>query len=63
MTSNDRPIPPGRYDRREDYLNVSVREALSIPLPEGEVGEGLALSADRGEIPPYCIKPRRPARA
>ncbi|MDE2779859.1 MAG: alpha/beta fold hydrolase [Chloroflexota bacterium] len=37
-------------NRPNAYLRVPVRDARTIPLPDGDKGEGLALRMDRGEI-------------
>ncbi len=37
-------------DRPSGYLKVNVNEVRSIPLPDGDAGEGLLLATDRGEI-------------
>ena len=38
-------------NRPDAYLKIAVNEVRSIPLPDGDVGEGLALATERGEIP------------
>jgi pimeloyl-ACP methyl ester carboxylesterase len=38
-------------NRPDAYLKVAVKEVRSIPLPDGDAGEGLSLATDRGEIP------------
>ena len=48
MPDSQQSIPPGRPDT---YLKVAVKEVRSIPLPDGDVGEGLALTTERGEFP------------
>ena len=40
------------------YLKVEVNEVRPIPLPDGDVGEGLTLVTERGDIP--CILHRAP---
>ena len=41
----------GSESRPNGYLSVAVKELRAIPLPDGQVGEGLALVTDRGEAP------------
>ncbi len=41
----------GGGDRSGAYLRVEVKEVRSIPLPDGDVGEGIAVVTERGEIP------------
>lgn len=41
----------GQANRPDAYLKIAVNEVRSIPLPDGDVGEGLALATERGEIP------------
>ncbi len=41
---------PAAGDRPSGYLKVNVNEVRSIPLPDGDAGEGLSLATDRGEI-------------
>lgn len=48
MTENEQTSNENRPDA---YLKVPVRGVRSIPLPDGDTGEGLALTMDRGEIP------------
>ena len=48
MAMNQQPSSGSRPDA---YIRVPVRETRSIPLPDGDTGEGLSLSMDRGEIP------------
>lgn len=48
MTENEQTSNENRPDA---YLKVPVRGVHSIPLPDGDTGEGLALTMDRGEIP------------
>ena len=38
-------------NRPMGYIKVDVKEVRSIPLPDGDVGEGLSLVTDRGAIP------------
>ena len=38
-------------NRRDTYLRVGTKEVHSISLPDGDVGEGLLLVTERGEIP------------
>ena len=47
MPDSQHSTPAGRPDA---YLKVAVRDVRSIPLPDGDVGEGLALTTDRGVI-------------
>lgn len=37
-------------NRPDTYLKIGVNKVRSIPLPDGDVGEGLSLITDRGEI-------------
>ncbi len=37
--------------RPDTYLKIQVNEVRSIPLPDGDVGEGLSLTTERGDIP------------
>ena len=47
MAEQQHPEAGGRLN---GYLKVNVNDVRSIPLPDGDVGEGLCLATDRGEI-------------
>ncbi len=47
MTADEPSVPP---KRQEGYLKVEIRDVRSIPLPEGNTGEGLTIRTDRGEV-------------
>ncbi len=47
MAEDQQPAAGGRIN---GYLKVNVNDVRSIPLPDGDAGEGLSLSTDRGDI-------------
>ena len=47
MATNEQQAPGNPPD---SYLQVAVNQVRSIPLPDGDSGEGLALVSDRGEV-------------
>ena len=42
---------PTAGNRPDAYVKIDVKEVRPIPLPDGDVGEGLSLVTERGEIP------------
>ena len=48
MADNQESLSDSRPD---GYLRVEVKEVRSIPLPDGDAGEGRSLVTERGEIP------------
>ncbi|CAI8016560.1 hypothetical protein GBAR_LOCUS10150 [Geodia barretti] len=48
MAASEQPTP---VERTDGFVKIGVREVRTIPLPDGDTGEGLALHTDRGEIP------------
>lgn len=40
----------GTGSRPSGYVKITVKEVRQIPLPDGDTGEGVALTTDRGEV-------------
>ena len=47
MTADEQSVP---HSRPDSYSKVEVREVRTIPLPDGDTGEGLSIRTERGEI-------------
>ena len=47
MADQGEPAPERRPDT---YLKIDVKDVRSIPLPDGDVGDGLSLVTERGDI-------------
>ena len=47
MAATEQPAPA---NRPSGYVRIDVKEARPIPLPHGQVGEGLGLLTERGEV-------------
>ena len=47
MAAREQPVSGGRTN---GYTRLPVKEVRSIPLPDGDTGEGVALLTERGQV-------------